>query len=89
MRRGASNGARFPPKVGEGSRNPVTLPARRSGAPGAVPPGDAGYFWRCFTCGCLLALSPADAVVAEARAIIGDLTIVFCGGCVARMVDGA
>jgi hypothetical protein len=27
-------------------------------------------------------LSPADAVVAEARAVIGDLTIVFCGDCI-------
>jgi hypothetical protein len=26
-------------------------------------------------------LSPADAALAEARAAVGDLTIVFCGGC--------
>jgi len=37
----------------------------------------------------MVMLAPADAVVAEARAVIGDLTIVFCGGCVAGMVDGA
>jgi hypothetical protein len=38
-------------------------------------------------------LSPADAVLAEARAIIGDCTIVWCGDCIReaaeRMVDGA
>jgi hypothetical protein len=34
-------------------------------------------------------LSPDDAVVAEARAIVGDITVVFCGECIARMVDGA
>jgi hypothetical protein len=36
-------------------------------------------------------LSPADAVLAEARACVGDLTIAFCGRCLqqatARMVD--
>jgi hypothetical protein len=68
----------------------MTLPARRSGAPGAVPPGDAGtYSTLCFSCHRVVMLAPADAVVAEARAIIGDLTIVFCGDCIARMVDGA
>jgi hypothetical protein len=41
-----------------------------------------------------MVLSPADAVAAEARAVIGDLTIVFCGGdCIReaalRMIDGA
>ena len=36
-------------------------------------------------------LSPEQAVVAEARAIVGDITVVFCGQCIreaaARMVD--
>jgi hypothetical protein len=40
-----------------------------------------------------MVLSPADAVVAEARAVIGDLTIVFCGDGIReaalRMIDGA
>ena len=39
------------------------------------------YPWLCFTCGCLLRLSPEDAVVAEARTVIGDITIVLCAGC--------
>jgi hypothetical protein len=38
-------------------------------------------------------LSAEDAVVAEARSIVGDCTVVVCGGCIrdaaARMVDGA
>jgi hypothetical protein len=34
-------------------------------------------------------LSAADAVLAEARLCVGDCTIVVCGGCIARMVDGA
>jgi hypothetical protein len=37
----------------------------------------------------MVMLSPADAVVAEARACVGDLTVVFCGDCITRMVDGA
>jgi hypothetical protein len=39
----------------------------------------------------MVLLSPADAVVAEARAIVGDITVVWCGDCIrevaARMVD--
>jgi hypothetical protein len=70
----------------------MTLPARRSGAPRAVPPGAAGYFWRCFTCGCLLALSPEQAVIIEAEQCAGIDHVVFCGRCIqraaARMVDG-
>jgi hypothetical protein len=30
----------------------------------------------------MLMLSPADAVLAEARAAIGDLTVAVCGGCI-------
>ena len=83
MRRGASNGARFPPKVGEGSRNPVTLPARRSGAPGAVPPGDAGYFLTlCAACNTVVRLTDAQQVVAEAERIALDvITMAFCRRC--------
>ena len=55
---------------------------------------DAGFYrWLWFTCGRLLMLPPEDAVIAEARAVIGDLTIVFCAGCIGeaalRMADGA
>jgi hypothetical protein len=31
------------------------------------------YPWLCFSCGSMVLLSPADAVLAEARAAIGDL----------------
>ena len=60
----------------------------------SADPGAAGtYPSLCFRCHRLVMFSPADAVLAEARAIIGDCTIVFCGDCirvaVARMVDGA
>jgi hypothetical protein len=38
-------------------------------------------------------VAPEEAVIAEARAVIGDLTIVFCAGCIreaaVRMADGA
>jgi hypothetical protein len=47
----------------------------------------------CFRCGSVVHLSPAQAVVAEARSIVGDLTVAFCGDCIReaalRMVDGA
>jgi hypothetical protein len=32
--------------------------------------------------------APADAIVAEARAVICDLTIVFCGGCATHAWQG-
>jgi hypothetical protein len=34
----------------------------------------------------MVSLSPADAVLAEARAIVGDLALAFRGDCTARMV---
>jgi hypothetical protein len=76
------------PKSGEGKSTPETHSAPEPAASGAWlrPPEDAGYYWRCFTCGCLLALSPADAVVAEARAIVGDITVVWCGDCIREAV---
>jgi hypothetical protein len=65
--------------------SPVTRRAPRAAPPGFCSPGVAGsYPWLCFTYGCLLMLSPEDAVVAEARAVVGDLTIAFCGGCATR-----
>jgi hypothetical protein len=58
-------------------------------------PADSGaagtYPTLCYRCQRLVMLSPEDAVLAEARAVIGDLTVVFCGVCIrqaaARMVD--
>jgi hypothetical protein len=39
----------------------------------------------------MVMLSPPDAVLAEARAVIGDLTFAFCSNCIRRaalrMVD--
>jgi hypothetical protein len=83
-----------PPKGEEGKSSPVTRPAPEA-APAGVgfPPRDADYPSLCFACHRLVMLSPADAVLAEARAVIGDLTVVFCGDCIrqatARMVDEA
>jgi hypothetical protein len=45
-------------------------------------PAPADYPSLCFRCHRLVTLNPADAVLAEARAIVGDLTIVFCGDCI-------
>jgi hypothetical protein len=54
---------------------------------------DTGSYVAVLQWDCLLRLSPEHAVVAEARAVIGDSTIVFCAGCLReaalRMVDGA
>ena len=50
---------------------------------------DNAYLTLCCVCHRAVMLAPADAVVAEARAVIGDLTIAFCGDCIARMVDAA
>ena len=83
-----------PPKDEEGESSPVTRPA-----PEAAPsehgfsPRAADYLTLCVSCHRVVMLSPQDAVVAEARAIIGDCTIVWCGDCIReaaeRMVDGA
>jgi hypothetical protein len=47
----------------------------------------------CCRCHRMAMFSPEQSVVAEARAIVGDITVVFCGDCIrqatARMVDGA
>jgi hypothetical protein len=60
---------------------------------GAAAPAGNAYLTLCFGCGTMLELSPTDAVLAEARAIVGDLTIAFCGECIrqaaSRMVDEA
>jgi hypothetical protein len=48
---------------------------------GAAVALGGGYRWLCFQCHQMVMLSPADAVVAEGRAIVGDLTIVFCHRC--------
>jgi hypothetical protein len=53
--------------------------------------GHRDYPMLCASCHQLVMLSPQDAVVAEARLVIGDVTLVWCGGCIrhaaARMVD--
>ena len=81
-----------PPKSEEGKSSPVTRPAPEAAPPESrSSPGDAAYLTLCCRCHRMVMLSPADAVVAEARAVIGDLTVVFCGDCIrqatARMVD--
>ena len=38
---------------------------------------DTGYRWLYCRCHRAVVLSPEDAVLAEARAVIGDCTIVF------------
>ena len=81
-----------PPKGEEGKSSPVTRPAPEAAPPESAP-GDAGYYWRCYLCGCLLLLSPANAVIIEAEQCAGIDHVVFCDRCirdaVARMVDGA
>ena len=84
-----------PPKSGEGKSDPETHSAPEPAASGVWlrPPEDAGYLTLCFSCQRMVMLSPEDAVLAEARAIIGDCTIVWCGDCIReaaeRMVDVA
>jgi hypothetical protein len=65
---------------------------RPRAAPPVGSPGVAGtYPTLCFRCHRLVMLSPEQAVIAEARAIVGDCTFAFCGRCIrhaaARMVD--
>ena len=68
---------------------PAPMAPPQSQASAEAPP----YLTLCASCHRTVALSPAEAVLAEARAVIGDLTVVFCGDCIgqatARMVDGA
>jgi hypothetical protein len=61
-------------------------------APELAPPdpvrGDAGtYPSLCFSCGSMVMLSPADAVVAEARLCVGDVTLVWCPSCLRREAE--
>ena len=70
----------------------VARPVRQMiGVAVAAAETDNAYLTLCAVCGVVVRLSDKQAVLAEARAVIGDLTIVFCGGCIraaaARMVD--
>ena len=71
--------------LGGGLWGPIPR-ARPRCRPANSPPADTGYPTSRRP-------SPPDAVLAEARAVIGDLTIVFCGDCIReaalRLVDGA
>jgi hypothetical protein len=63
-------------------------------APEAAPselgfsPRAADYLTLCVSCHRVVMLSPQDAVVAEARVVIGDLTLVFCGDCIRPVHSG-
>jgi hypothetical protein len=58
----------------------------RDPAPEAAPPvgspGAAGYLTLCAVCNAVVQLTPAQTVLAEARAIVGDLTVAFCANCI-------
>jgi hypothetical protein len=84
---GASNGGHLHTQGREGLAPSDDLSCARSGAPEVCRfPRDAGtYPTLCCRCHAMVMLSPADAIVAEARAVIGDLTIVLLSAAAASV----